>query len=412
MHNTEAVVIKILAPTQHKRQWLDDTAKAFSQAIQIGLDAAQKERTASRVKLHKLVYREARERYGLASDYARMVINASVSLSRSHYGVWRSRHFRRVSFPQVKRAQGIGLGIYSYRIIQDNKRFVLRVSTGERGRYIWLVLCVPAKFRDRLLLAKGDAQLFKRGDDWYVMLPIRVTPTPAVCDSEPVFIGVDLGIVRLATVATPDGVTFFSGKKARHTREHFADLRGRYMHHSRLDRVKEQKGKDSHYMRDLNHKVSASIVNIALRYDNPVIVLERLDGLNNRLKGSKRFKRMVSSWAFRELVSFIEYKAARYSIPVVFIDPRGTSKTCARCGHNTRSNRPNQSRFRCVRCGYQTNADENAARNIAALGPSALEQGRPDTARSQDQTGDIGLRPDVVKVDIAPMCQQTTTFCS
>jgi transposase len=101
---------------------------------------------------------------------------------------------------------------------------------------------------------------------------------------------------------------------------------------------------------------------------------------------SKRFNRMVASWTFRDLVSKIQYKAARLDIPVVFVDPRNTSKTCFRCGHATRSNRPNQATFRCVKCGYRQNADANAARNIAAQGPMAFGQGRPDTARSQDQT--------------------------
>jgi transposase len=74
-----------------------------------------------------------------------------------------------------------------------------------------------------------------------------------------------------------------------------------------------------------------------------------------------------------------------------------------RCGHATRSNRPNQATFRCVKCGYRQNADANAARNIAAQGPMAFGQGRPDTARSQDQTeNELTLfvsrsRPDRVK---------------
>jgi len=414
MHSTEALVIKILNPTQRKRQWLEDTAQAFSQAVQLGLDAAHEAQTASRAKLHELVYYEAREQFGLASDYARMAVNAAVSLARSYYGMRRSRHFKRVSFPKVNGSQGIGLGTNSYKVVQDGERIVLRVSTGTRGEYIWLPLCVPQKYKARLALAKGDAKLIKRGDDWYAMLPIRVTPMSPGCSGEPVFIGIDLGIVRLATVTTPDGTTFFDGRAARHRREHFSDIRGRYQRHNRMDRVKEQRGKESRWMRDLNHKISASSVNIALQYDNPVICLERLDGIRNRLKGSKRFKRMVSSWAFRRLISMIEYKCARYDIPVIFVDPRGTSKTCSRCGHSSASNRPDQSHFRCVQCGYQANADENAARNIAARGPSVYEHGPSDMARSseRDQTEPAGARPDMVQVDAASECQQTTTSSS
>jgi len=275
-------------------------------------------------------------------------------------------------------------------------RFALRISIA-RLQYLWFPLSVPPKFRDRMASVYGDARLFKRGDDWYIALPIRVPSAPTVCDGERTFIGVDLGIVRHAVVAMPDKVLFFNGKTARHRREHFDDLRRRYQHHRRTDRVRDGSGKERRWMQDTNHKLSRTIVDAALRYPNPVIVLERLDGIRYRMYGSKRFRRMVSSWTFRDLVAKIQYKAARAGVGIVFCDPRGTSKTCPKCGHATRSNRPEQGRFRCVACNYQGNADMVAARNIAAAGPAALSQGRPDTARPDEgQTESVGVRPDGV----------------
>ena len=384
MHSTEAVIVKLVQPTKHKAEWLENTIKSFSQAVQYGLDAAQEHKTSSRAKLHKVVYRPAREQFGLPSDYARMAVNASVSLARSFYGLRKSG--QRATFPKVSGSQGIGLGVNAYTMIRNDNRFVLRVSTGKRDQYIWLPLQVPTHYRETIQLTYGDAKLFQRNGDWYVMLPVRITHTPAARGGEPTFIGVDLGIVRHATIATPDRLIFFDGKAARNRREHFADVRRRYQRHRRIDRVKDQRGKERRWMADLNHKLSRQIGNIAAQYQNQVIVLERLDGIRYRTRGSKRFNRMVASWTFRDLVSKIQYKAARLDIPVVFVDPRNTSKTCFRCGHATRSNRPNQATFRCVKCGYRQNADANAAQNIAAQGPIAFGQGRPDTARSQDQT--------------------------
>jgi IS605 OrfB family transposase len=253
------------------------------------------------------------------------------------------------------------------------------------------------RYRDTMQYVYGDAKLFQRNGLWYAMLPVRTPDTPAVCDGEHTFIGVDLGIVRHATVATPDSLIFFDGKEARHRREHFADMRRRYQKHQRNDRVKDRRNKEGRWMSDLNHKLSHKIVNIAARYSNPVIVLEKLDGIRNRTRGSKRFNRMMASWAFRDLVDKILYKANRLGILVIFVDPRNTSKMCNRCGHVSRSNRPDQSTFRCVKCGYRANADANAARNIAALGPMALGQGQTDTARPQGQT-EAFPRPDGVKM--------------
>jgi len=382
MQGTESVVVKVARPTNRKAEWLAQTADNFSQAVQFALDVAQDLHTSSRGKIHKAAYHEIRERFDLPADYARMAINAAVSLTRSFYGHLKSEYQRRTSFPNVKGSQGIGLGVNAYKLILDGERWALRVSTGRRGQYIWLPLCVPKKFHDQLEIAYGDARLFQRGDDWYIMLPIRrSTSVPPVCDGEPTFLGIDLGIVRIATVATPDRVLFFDGKAVRHRREHFADLRRRYQRANRLDRIKRAKGKERCWMRDVNHKISRQIVDAVLEYDQPVVVFERLDGIRYRTHGSKRFNRMMSSWAFRQLVDFVKYKAEREGIQVIFVDPRGTSKTCPRCGHASRANRPKQSQFRCVSCDYQGNADAVAALNIAARGLEVYGQEPSDTAQ-------------------------------
>jgi len=48
---------------------------------------------------------------------------------------------------------------------------------------------------------------------------------------------------------------------------------------------------------------------------------------------------MMSGWNFKELASFIEYKAALAGVPVIYVDPQETSKTCPKCGNASRYNR-------------------------------------------------------------------------
>ena len=76
----------------------------------------------------------------------------------------------------------------------------------------------------------------------------------------------------------------------------------------------------------------------------------------------------LGNWAFYQLAQFVCYKARRAGVPVVFIDPRNTSRTCSRCGHCDRANRKSQSQFLCLSCGLTMNADVNAAVNIAGHG--------------------------------------------
>ena len=233
------------------------------------------------------------------------------------------------------------------------------------------------------------------------MLPLKMPTTPTVCggNGEPTVIGVDLGIVRLATAKHPKGVFVENGKPIRHRRERFASLRQRLQRHRRTDRVRAMRGKERRWMTDLNHKVSRQLVDLALRYPNPVLAFERLDGIRDRVRGSKKFNRMVASWAFRQLIDFVLYKAERAGVRVVFVDPRGTSRTCPKCGHASRANRPKQSHFRCVACGYQGNADVVASLNIAAVALDVLRHGPPDTARpDKGQAPSVGKGLDGVKV--------------
>jgi len=393
MHRAETVVLKLRSPSKAKRAWLDQTAERFRQGVQLGLDAALSAKTSNRGKIHAATYASIRA-LGLPSDYCRMAVNQAVQLARSHFGVRKSK--RRARKPTVVRSQGIGLGANAYRVVGTT----LRVSTGNRGEYLWFPLCVPARWRDRLQYVKGDARLFKRGSDWFVMLPLKMPTTPTVCDGGgETVIGVDLGIVRLATAKHPQGVFLVNGKPIRHRRERFASLRRRLQRHRRTDRVRAMGGRERRWMTDLNHKVSRQLVDLALRYPNPVLAFERLDGIRDRVRGSKKFNRMVSSWAFRQLVDFVQYKAERAGVRVVFVDPRKTSRTCPKCGHATRANRPEQSHFRCVACGYQGNADVVASLNIAAAALDVLRHGPPDTARlGNGQAPPVGEGLDGVKV--------------
>ncbi|TFU16049.1 transposase [Thermus tengchongensis] len=388
------MVLKLRSPSKAKRAWLDQTAERFRQGVQLGLDAALSAKTSNRGKIHAATYASIRA-LGLPSDYCRMAVNQAVQLARSHFGVRKSK--RRARKPTVVRSQGIGLGANAYRVVGTT----LRVSTGNRGEYLWFPLCVPARWRDRLQYVKGDARLFKRGSDWFVMLPLKMPTTPTVCDGGgETVIGVDLGIVRLATAKHPQGVFLVNGKPIRHRRERFASLRRRLQRHRRTDRVRAMGDRERRWMTDLNHKVSRQLVDLALRYPNPVLAFERLDGIRDRVRGSKKFNRMVSSWAFRQLVDFVQYKAERAGVRVVFVDPRKTSRTCPKCGHATRANRPEQSHFRCVACGYQGNADVVASLNIAAAALDVLRHGPPDTARlgQPGQAPPVGEGLDGVKV--------------
>ncbi|WP_307837577.1 transposase [Sphaerisporangium melleum] len=62
------------------------------------------------------------------------------------------------------------------------------------------------------------------------------------------------------------------------------------------------------------------------------------------------------------------HKAESAGRELIAVNPAGTSRTCARCGHCAKENRPGQAEFRCVACGHAAHADVNAAVNILRAG--------------------------------------------
>jgi IS605 OrfB family transposase len=117
----------------------------------------------------------------------------------------------------------------------------------------------------------------------------------------------------------------------------------------------------------VNHIISKKLVAKALDTGR-VIVLENLKGIRGQTTVRKAQRRRHNSWSFNQLRQFIEYKAKMAGVPVMFVNPRGTSHTCPRCGLQAKRSRPTRDRFECVGCGLAGPADYMAALNIAARG--------------------------------------------
>lgn len=57
-----------------------------------------------------------------------------------------------------------------------------------------------------------------------------------------------------------------------------------------------------------------------------------------------------------------------YKTNVIRVNPKYTSQTCNECSTKDAKSRISQSKFKCSHCGHETNADENAAKNIKQVG--------------------------------------------
>jgi IS605 OrfB family transposase len=198
------------------------------------------------------------------------------------------------------------------------------------------------------------------------------------------FIGIDLGVVNIATDS--DGGQM-SGEKVEKARRKYGDKRRALQKaaskrkqagkrpRSIRRKLAKQRGKESRYKRDVNHCTTKAYVETAERTGRG-IALEDLTGIGQQVvarSGDARNK--LSGWSFDQFRTFLEYKALRAGVPIVLVDPAYTSQTCPECGFCDGRNRKTQATFSCLHCGHSDDADFNAARNIRARALVMVSQG-------------------------------------
>jgi len=170
------------------------------------------------------------------------------------------------------------------------------------------------------------------------------------------YIGIDRNAIGHIAVCAIDNKILKMGKRAQHTRNKYKNIRKKAPYNF----IKKLGKRESRIIKDINHKISRKIINIA-KEKNYAIKLEKLKKINkNRGRIVNNIK---SNWPFYQLETFIKYKAKLLGVKVFYVDPCYTSQKCSRCGLIKKENR-NKKQFSCG-CGHNDHADANAAFNIA-----------------------------------------------
>lgn len=92
--------------------------------------------------------------------------------------------------------------------------------------------------------------------------------------------------------------------------------------------------------------------------------------------------RKINDLALREFLQILEWIAKKKGKLLVYIDQwYPSSKTCNNCGHVLESLELSVREWRCLSCHSVNGRDENAAKNICAVGASTAGLGDVRQAR-------------------------------
>jgi len=344
-------VLKIkLSPTEKQKKELLATMEQFNAACNYIAQVAYEKKIAAKFKLHKFVYKTVREKFGLS---AQMVVRAIAKVCEAY-----SRDKKILPIFSLT-----GAIVYDDRIMSFFSNDIVSLWTINGRQKIPMVMAdyQTQKFQYR----QGQADLVMVGNTFYLFCTLEIKESEQINTQE--FIGVDLGIVKLLVDSLGNEVT---GELIEKIRLKYLKLR-RELQKCRSKNAKRKlkkiAKKEREFRRQTNHIISKALVKRA-KDTNSGIALEILKYIRSRTTVRRCDRAKHSGWAFAQLQAFIVYKARIAGVPVVFVDPRNSSRECHNCHFIAKRNRPSQSIFCCVKCGHKDNADHNAAKNIALRG--------------------------------------------
>ena len=334
---------------------------AYADACNRLVPIVREKRVWNRVALHNLAYSMLRSATPLGSQ---MCCNAIFSVCKAYTAqkaLGRIRKDREVPAIRFERAsvhfdkrtysiQGDSVSLYTL-----DGRIVVPMRMGEH---------------QRRLLSSGkpkEAELVLRKGVWYFNLVVETQDADSVT-SGPV-VGVDVGENNLAAISLGK---VFGGGRLRHERDRYLALRRRLQSNgsqSAKRKLRQVSGKEARRVKHINHETSKAIVAAAVAAGARKIVLEDLTHIRARIKTGKRMRARLHRWAWRQLQTFVEYKAKACGIAVEYVEPAYTSQTCSSCGG---LGKRSKHRFECPYCGLRAHSDLNASRNLARIGETAV----------------------------------------
>ena len=341
-------------PEQAKvlRQTLEQHTACFNTVAHLGFSS----RCSNGVELHKQTYYDLRARYPHLP--AQLVCAARVKATEAvKSALDRLKKKRKTGVPRAKVCP-IRYDVRSYWVKWERMTCSLATIAGR----LELLFTIPSYAQKYIGGKVCSADLCYRKGRFSLHVTLSL-PDPAIFPSSEVM-GVDLGLNRPAVTSKKH---FLGERKWKEQERRIFRLRRKLQAkgtRSAQRHLKRLSGKLLRQRRDHDHVLSKRIIQHAT--PGCTIVIENLSHIRSHVTMKKHTdtQRRLHSWSFAQFHSFLSYKAQERGIAVDKIDPRHTSQTCSKCGHQARNNRRSQSLFLCRSCGYCLNADLNASYNI------------------------------------------------
>ncbi|PUA31599.1 MAG: transposase [Candidatus Terraquivivens tikiterensis] len=357
------------------RRLLED----FRDMINFCIDYAYRRKITSYARLRKGVYEEWKKRWDYSTHFCHSACKIALAMLKNH------RRRSREGKPEARKLF-MQLDPQLYKFYGDS----IRISVKPR-RFLYIDLKY-GEYQRKFIDAWREGKL-KTGEVTINEAKIIIPFKKDVDLTNPKdWIAIDVNESNVTAVSSnPHILKIESNLRTTHT-TYFNIIRSiqklsKFKPKTAERLLKKYSGRRKHKAADECHKISKKIVSFASEHKMGV-VMEDLKGIRKRIDYGRRLNRRLHSWNFRKLQFYIEYKARLNGLPVIYVNPKGTSSLCPVCGGKLA---PNGHRLVSCECGYEDDRDVIACLNMlrmrgAPLPPKALHEPLTVEVRGRDES--------------------------
>jgi putative transposase len=244
----------------------------------------------------------------------------------------------------------------------------------------WVRMREPLRFAGKLM----SATISRVADRWFVSITVDTPDTSHLPQAENQgAVGVDLGVLALATLSTGEAIpgpkahTALLVRLKRLSRSLSRKQKGSANRDKARARLARLHARIANIRQDVLHKLTTDLTR---RFHT--VVIEDLN-VRGMLK-NRHLARSIMDMSFFEFRRQLEYKAGwRGGLVVVADRWFPSSKTCSACGTIQEKMPLAIRQWKCPDCGTLHDRDVNAARNLLAYGLAALSGSTASSAECQ-----------------------------
>jgi len=366
----------MVSPEPGSYRELVDLMKRYKDALNHSIRVIIENKALTLSKAHKLLYSTLRERFNLPSRIAQDCYRGALAIAKS----W-LRNPSRGRVPTAKNPRIWLVHGYSYRVRGEH----VELFGGLKLRIIgWDKRYDNYSNREARLILK---------DGKFVLEISKRVPRPAKYNPRGV-LAVDINEKHIAVGNSVFEYRFETaiGKALRYrclaerlqkkysSTRYMAWLRRRGIR----ERIRHFHRKARSIVEDWAKKTSHKIAVLAKQYQYAV-AREDLTGLVESLrKLPKDYRVALLILSYRRLELWIDWQAEKHGVPVVVVEPRGTSSKCPRCGGKMKEN--GYRLLRCPACRFEADRDTVAVLNIERKALSKM-RGASDSPKCSPDDG-------------------------